>query len=54
MGESPADITSDLVNLDGLSLAVLDSYEDAVLAPSLVPLLRQVDSPTRSIGGHNS
>jgi hypothetical protein len=54
MGESPADVTSGLVNLDGLSLAALDSYEDAVLAPSLVPLLRQVDRPTRSIGGHNS
>ena len=54
MDESPVEVASDLVNLSGLTLAALDSYQDAVLAPSLAPLLRQVDNPTRSIGGHNS
>jgi hypothetical protein len=47
-------ITSDLVDLAGLSLVTLDSYEDDVLAPATAPLLRQIDNPTNSVGGHNS
>jgi hypothetical protein len=47
-------ITSDLVDLAGLTLATLDSYGDDVLAPATAPLLRQIDNPTNSIGGHNS
>jgi len=54
MDESPIDVASDLINLSGLSLAAFDKYQDAVFTPSLAPLLRQVDNPTRSIGGHNS
>ncbi len=54
MDESSADVASDLVNLSGLTLAAMDSYQDVAFAPSLAPLLRQVDNPTRSIGGHNS
>ena len=54
MDESSVELASDLVDLDGLTLAALDSYQEAVFAPSLLPLLRQVDHPTRSIGGHNS
>jgi len=54
MDESSAEVTSNLVDLRGLTLAALDSYQDAAFASSLAPLLRQVDHPTRSIGGHNS
>jgi hypothetical protein len=54
MNESEAEIASDLINLDGLRLAALDSYDNAIFAPALAPLLRQIDNPTSSIGGHNS
>jgi hypothetical protein len=54
MDESAAEITSDLLDLAGCSLAELDSYGDSVLAPAIAPLLRQIDNPTNSIGGHNS
>ncbi len=54
MDESAGEITSDLVDLAGCSLAALDSYGDRVLAPAIAPLLRQIDNPTDSIGGHNS
>jgi hypothetical protein len=54
MDESAAEITSDLVDLAGLTLAALDSYGDGVLAAATVPLLHQIDNPTNSVGGHNS
>jgi hypothetical protein len=54
MDESAGEITSDLVDLNGCSLARLDSYGDSVLAPAIAPLLRQIDNPSNSIGGHNS
>jgi hypothetical protein len=54
MEKSELEVDSNLVNLDGLTLAALDSYEDAIFAPALVPLLRQVDNPTSSSGEHNS
>jgi hypothetical protein len=54
MDESAAEITSDLVDLASCTLATLDSYGDGVLAPAIEPLLRQIDNPTNSIGGHNS
>ena len=54
MDGSVAEVVSDLVNLDGLTLAALESYEDAIFASALAPLLRQIDNPTSSIGGHNS
>lgn len=53
MDESAAEVTSDLVDLGGYSLAMLDSYGDSVLAPAIAPLLRQIDNPTNSVG-HNS
>jgi hypothetical protein len=54
MDASVAEITSDLADLTGVTLAMLDSYDDRVLAPATAPLLRQVDNPTNSVGGHNS
>lgn len=54
MDESVVEVASDLINLDGLTLAALESYEDAMFATALAPLLRQIDNPTSSIGGHNS
>ena len=54
MDEAVAEITSDLVDLAGLSLAALDSYADGVLAPAIAPLLRQIDNPTISVGDHGS
>lgn len=54
MDEASVDVTSNLVDLRGFTLAELDSYPTAVFAPSLPHLLRQIDHPTRSIGGHNS
>jgi hypothetical protein len=54
MNESVVEVASDLVDLDQLTLAELDSYPDAVLAAALAPLLRQIDMPMSSVGGHNS
>ena len=54
MNESEDEIASDLVDLGGLTLAALDSYDDSIFGPSLAPLLRQIDNPTSSVGGHNS
>jgi len=54
MDESAAVITSDLADLAGCDLALLDSYGDGVLAPAIAPLLCQIDNPTNSVGGHNS
>ena len=54
MDDSTTEITSDLVDLSGCSFATLDSYGDSVLAAAVAPLLRQIDNPTNSIGGHNS
>lgn len=54
MDESSGEVTSKLVDLRGLTLAALDSYQDAAFASSLDPLMHQIDHPTRSIGGHNS
>lgn len=54
MDESAAEITSDLVDLAWCNLAELDSYGDGVLGPAIASLLRQIDNPTNSIGGHNS
>jgi hypothetical protein len=54
MDESVAEIASDLVNLDGLSLAAMDSYEDAIFTSALAPLLGQIEDPTSSVAGHNS
>lgn len=52
MDEAVTEITSDLVNLDGLNLAALSSYKEEALAPAIAPLLRQIDNPTNSIGNH--
>jgi hypothetical protein len=54
MDQTTTVITSDLVNLDGLTLAELSSYDETALAATLAPLLRQIDDPTSSVGGHNS
>jgi hypothetical protein len=54
MDASLAEITSDLADLTGVTLAMLDSYDDRVLATATAPLLWQVDNPTNSVGGHNS
>jgi hypothetical protein len=54
MDESVAEIGSDLVNLAGVTLEALDSYEGSVLDAALKPLLRQIDDPKSSIGGHDS
>jgi hypothetical protein len=54
MPESAEVVTSDLVDLNRFTLASLDSYRDAALAPALAPLLRQIDTPISSVGGHNS
>lgn len=54
MDESAAEIGSTLVDLSGLTLAAVGSYEKRALAPAMAPLLRQIDVPTNSIGGHNS
>jgi hypothetical protein len=54
MDETVAEITSDLVDLDGLTLAALGSYAEDALAPAITPLLRQIDKPTNSVAGHNS
>ena len=53
MDEATTEITSELVDLTGLTLAMLGSYEEA-LAPALAPLLRQIDNPTNSVAGHQS
>ena len=53
MDDSAAEIISNLVDLRGLTLAELDSYDDSVLAPAIGPLLRQIDNPTISLGGHS-
>jgi hypothetical protein len=54
MDEAATEITSELIDLSGLTLAALDSYGEEALAPAIAPLLRQIDNPTNSIGGHNS
>jgi hypothetical protein len=54
MDASVAELTSDLADLTGVTLAMLDSFDDQVLAPATAPLLWQVDNPTNSVGGHNS
>lgn len=54
MDQSAAEIGSTLVDLSGLTLATVGSYDNAALAPALAPLLRQIDVPTNSVGGHNS
>ncbi|HEY3606362.1 MAG TPA: hypothetical protein VGL06_02630 [Pseudonocardiaceae bacterium] len=54
MDASVAELTSELADLTGVSLAMLDSYDDGALATATALLLRQVDNPTNSVGGHNS
>jgi hypothetical protein len=54
MDEAIAEITSELIDLTGLTLTDLGSYQAEALAPAIAPLLRQIDNPTNSIGGHNS
>jgi hypothetical protein len=54
MDEAATEITSELVDLAGLTLAALDSYEEGALALAIAPLLRQIDNPTNSVGDHNS
>jgi hypothetical protein len=54
MEEATPEVTSDLVDLTGLTLAALGSYQEETLAPAVAPLLRQIDNPTNTIGGHNS
>ena len=48
------EIRSDLVDLTGVTLDVLASSDDPQLALATEPLLRQIDSPSSSVGGHNS
>lgn len=47
-------IRSDLVDLTGVALDVLASSDDPELMLATGPLLRQIDSPSSSIGGHDS
>ncbi|HVV24767.1 MAG TPA: hypothetical protein VHF06_35380 [Pseudonocardiaceae bacterium] len=54
MDERAAEMTSDLVDLDGMSLAALDSYNRDVLTQAAEHLLRQIDNPTTSVAGHSS
>jgi hypothetical protein len=54
MDEATTEVTSELVDLTGLTLAALGSYEEEALAPAVAPLLRQIDNPTNSVAGHNS
>jgi len=54
MDESAAEIGSTLVDLSGLTLATVGSYDRKALAPAMAPLLRQIDVPTNSAAGHNS
>lgn len=54
MDESVAEIGSDLVNLAGVTLEALASYDGKVLDAALEPILNQIDDPNTSIGGHNS
>jgi hypothetical protein len=54
MNESQGEVASNLVDLSKVTLAALDSCDDIMLAPVLAPLLRQIDTPTSSAGGHNS
>lgn len=54
MNEAVTEITSELIDLTGLTLAELGSYTQKAITPAIAPLLRQIDNPTNSIGGHNS
>lgn len=54
MDESATEITSDLIDLGRGDLATLGSYDQTILAAATEPLLRQIDKPTNSVGGHNS
>jgi hypothetical protein len=54
MEEPVTAIRSDLVDLTGVALDVLASSEDPELVLATGPLLRQIDSPSSSIGGHDS
>ena len=54
MAEPAAGIQSDLVDLTGVTLDDLGSFDDGTLASALRPLLAQIDTPGSSIGGHDS
>ena len=54
MEEVQSEITSDLVDLDGFTLAALRSYQAEALARAIAPLLHQIDNPTNSVGDHES
>jgi hypothetical protein len=52
--ESDARTDVGLVDLTDIPLDALDSFDESVLASSEALLLRQLDHPSSSVGGHNS
>lgn len=54
MRDHLTEIRSDLVDLSGVALDALASSDDPDLALATRPLLRQIDSPSSSVGGHDS
>ncbi|GGO92372.1 hypothetical protein [Wenjunlia tyrosinilytica] len=49
-----AAIESDLVDLTGVSIEVLDMQDDRILAPAMARLLQQIADPQNSVAGSNS
>lgn len=54
MDESDVRTGLGLVDLTDIPLDVLDLFDKSLLASSEALLLRQIDHPSNSVGGHNS